>query len=308
MCFNKSKNITVFLNLLFFVVLGVFCSIFALLYISTFRYRLSEYNIVFLSSISISIITIVTIFTIIFFINAKQIIYKTFLITTVLFSISLVLLYLLKISGFFNKIKSVEQFRNYIYSFGSLAVFIFILCQFLQVVVLPIPSFITVGAGVLMFGPLRCAIYSCIGIIAGSLVAFFIGRVFGVKVVRWLIGEDSLQKGLKMIKGKDKIILTFMFLFPFFPDDVLCFVAGITSMSSVYFTVMIIIVRIICIFTSSYSLNNSFIPYNTWWGLMFWGIIFVATIFLTFIIYKKGEKIEKFIKNKFIKKNHIKSH
>ena len=33
------------------------------------------------------------------------------------------------------------------------AVILFILIQFLQVVVLPIPAFITVGAGVLLFGP-----------------------------------------------------------------------------------------------------------------------------------------------------------
>ena len=33
-------------------------------------------------------------------------------------------------------------------------------------------------------------------------------------MVSWIIGEKSLQKGLQLVKGKDTIVLTFMFLFP----------------------------------------------------------------------------------------------
>jgi uncharacterized membrane protein YdjX (TVP38/TMEM64 family) len=201
----------------------------------------------------------------------------------------------LKISGFLDRINSVEDFREYISSFGNYAVILFILIQFLQVIVLPIPSFITVGAGVLLFGALYGAIFSAIGIILGSVVAFIIGRFFGFKVAKWLVGEESLQKGLKSIRGKDKLILTFMFLFPFFPDDVLCFVAGITTVSATYFIIMICIVRVVTVFASSYSMNNSIIPYNTWWGILLWIVFFAATIVLTIIIYKYGEKIEKAI-------------
>ena len=92
-----------------------------------------------------------------------------------------------------------------------------------------------------------------------------------------------------------------MFLFPFFPDDLLCFVAGITTMSAAYFIVMIIVTRLISVFIGSYSMNNSIIPFDTWWGILLWLLIFAATVAITVFIYKKGEEIEKLFKRKFSK-------
>ena len=167
---------------------------------------------------------------------------------------------------------------------------------------LPIPGFITIGAGVALFGPFYGSIYSIIGIVSASIVAFFIGRVFGYKVASWLVGEESLKKGLQLVKGKDTVILTFMFLFPFFPDDVLCFVAGLSSMSVGYYLVMITITRTINVVVSSYSINGSIIPYDTWWGILIWVAIFVIVGAACYLIYKKGDKIEAWFKNLFKKK------
>ena len=88
-----------------------------------------------------------------------------------------------------------------------------------------------------------------------------------------------------------------MFLFPFFPDDVLCFVAGLSTISTTYFIIMIVICRIISITTTAYSINGSIIPYNTWWGITLWAVIFIVTVILAYLIYKYGDKIEKNIKN-----------
>ena len=90
-----------------------------------------------------------------------------------------------------------------------------------------------------------------------------------------------------------------MFLFPFFPDDVLCFVAGLSSMSVPYYIVMITITRIINIVVSSYSINGSLIPYDTWWGILIWIGVFVAVAALCYVVYKYGDKIEDFFAKKF---------
>ena len=287
--------------------LGCAGIVFAVLYIETFSNGfVAEYATV-LITVSSAIITVLTMLAIMFIGKTSGILHKLFFITVFLIASVLAVQYILKISGFLDKIDSVEDLRSYISSYGSYAALAFILIQFLQVVVLPIPAFITVGSGVLLFGPLYGAIYSCTGIILGSLVAFFIGRLFGVKVARWLVGQENLEKGLKTIKGKDKIILTFMFLFPFFPDDILCFVAGITTVSPLFFVIMIFITRIISVFASSYSMNNSIIPYDTWWGILLWIIFFIITILLTVLIYKKGDKIEKRFSNFLGKKKNKKS-
>lgn len=292
---EKINFIKSFLNIFLISLIGVVGIVFTVLYIETFSEGIwHEYSNIF-TAVSVGLISTLTILTLFFFKSNKNFIYKLFFIFIVFIMLMMCSLYLLKSSGILDKIDSVSDLRRYIESYNDYAVLLFILVQLLQVVVLPIPSFITVGAGVLLFGPFRGATYSVIGIVIGSLIAFFMGRIFGVKVAKWLVGEKGLNKGLSVIKGKDKIVLTAMFLFPFFPDDLLCFVAGITTINSMFFVVMIIITRVITIFVSSYSINNSLIPYDTWWGILLWVLFFAFTIIVTMLIYKKGDKIESLI-------------
>lgn len=306
MVFNKNNAFVKILLVVLFFLIGVLGIVFSFLYLDTFNEGVfKEYSIV-LKGLFFALITILTVLTASFYLDEKQLVYKLLFIITTFFTLLCVGLYFLNKSGLLHKFDSIDSFRKYIASFGVWTTVVFALCQFLQVVILPIPSFITVGAGVLLFGPFLSSCLSCVGIILGSLVGFFIGRKFGYKVAKWLVGEKNLEKALKMIKGKDKIILTFMFLFPFFPDDVLCFVAGITTVSASYFVIMIIIVRVVCIFAQSYSFNNSIIPYDTWWGILIWGIFFILTILMTFFIYKYGDKLSnrlKQIKSRKIKRN-----
>ena len=294
-CLSVLKNV---LSVVFISLNGLIGVVFAVLYLETFGEGfVSDYFDVILT-VTVVLITVFTMLAIIFLRRSDGLLYKLFLITVVSIAVVSVLLYALKVSGFLEKIDSVEDLRSFVSSFGGNAVLVFIALQFLQVVVLPIPAFITVAAGVLLFGAFKGAVFSCIGIIAGSFVAFFIGRVFGYRVAKWLVGKESLDKWLNKIKGKDKIVLTFMFLFPFFPDDVLCFVAGITTMSALFFSVMIVFTRLISVFATCYSLNNSIIPYNTWWGILLWILFIALTIVLTVLIYKKGDKIEKLFSRK----------
>lgn len=296
---GKKKSVRILgnvLSIIFISLTGLTGVIFTVMYLETFNNGfIADYFGVILA-VSVTGITVVTMLTIMLSRRSCGVMYKLCLITVVLISVCVLALYFLKVSGFLNKIDSVEALRKYVESYGKNAVWIFIILQFLQVVVLPIPAVITVAAGVLLFGAFKSAVYSCIGIIVGSLVAFFIGKVFGYKVAKWLVGKENLDKWLNVIKGKDKIILTFMFLFPFFPDDVLCFVAGITTMSPLFFIIMIFITRIISVFASCYSINGSIIPFNTWWGLVLWGIFVAVTVVLTVLIYKKGDKIERWFK------------
>ncbi len=200
-------------------------------------------------------------------------------------------------TGLITKINSIQALRDYIAQFGNMAVVLFILFCFLQVVVLPVPGSVAVAAGVALFGPLKCAIFSFIGIVTGSIAAFAIGRWVGYKAVKWILGKDTLDKWLKKIKGKDYLILSIMFLLPMFPDDVLCFVAGLSSMTWGYFIIMIVVTRLLSSFATAYSFG--LIPFNTWWGILIW-IILAAIIAISFwLVCKYSDKIDAFLKSKF---------
>ena len=296
---NSSNKIKKILLVIALVLLAGLTVLFSALYVNTFTGGFFYENKTLLLSTVTILVAVITTIALAFSTSQNRTVFKVSLVVLTIISLALLLVYFLKISGLADRIDSIEDLRNYVASFGYLAVIIYVVMNFLQVVVLPIPGFIAVGTGVALFGPLKTAIYSLIGILLGSFVAFFIGRVLGYKVVRWIVGKETLDKWLKSIKNKDKVVLTFMFLFPFFPDDVLCFVAGLSSMSSTYFLIMITVCRIISVVVSAYSLNGNVIPYTTWWGILLWILVFVLTALFTVYLYKNGDKIEKFFKKRF---------
>ena len=125
-------------------------------------------------------------------------------------------------------------------------------------------------------------------------MAFFIGRKLGYKAVAWIVEAETLKKWQKRLKGKDNLILTMMFILPLFPDDILCFIAGLSSMSKAYFLIMVTITRLIGIAATCYSIN--FIPWNTWWGLLLWGVVVVTLIGVFIFAYKYMGKWQLFMK------------
>lgn len=204
--------------------------------------------------------------------------------------------YVLLKTGFFAIVRDEAAFEKYLRSSGRFMPLIYIAFQFLQVVVLPVPGFVSTAAGVALFGPLKTALYSFVGVVLGSFTAFFIGRKLGYKAVSWMVGEDELKKWLGRVKGKDYLVLTLMFALPLFPDDVLCFIAGLSSMGWRYFSVMIVVTRVLAIVGTCYFVDV--IPFNTWWGLLIWGamIAFVVAIFI--VAYKNMDRLNDFFKNK----------
>ncbi|MBQ9513486.1 MAG: TVP38/TMEM64 family protein [Clostridia bacterium] len=280
------------------IIFGILSIVLFLLFLEKYDSGFLFNNKTLISSITVSVITAITILSVLLLFLDKEVLYKLFFIVSISVLFVIFLLFLFKITGLFDKIDSIEDLRSYISSFNGVSAIIFILIQFLQVVLLPIPSFITIGAGVILFGAFKSAVYSCIGIISGSIVAFIVGRIFGYKVATWIVGKKPLDKWLKSIKGKDKVILTFMFLLPFFPDDVLCFVAGLTTISFSFYIVMIFLTRITGVFVACYSINNSLIPYNTWWGIIIWCIIIFLLVTASIYISKHSDEIKIFKKRK----------
>ncbi|MBE5753503.1 MAG: TVP38/TMEM64 family protein, partial [Clostridiales bacterium] len=203
-----------------------------------------------------------------FYVKGFDSIYKVFISGFVLIISVLAVLYLMLETGFFEVINSTEKFKEYLEGAGAWMSVAYIVLQFLQVLILPIPSFVSVAVGVALFGAIRTLIFSYLAIVPASIIAFFVGRKLGTKAVAWMIGKDTLEKWQKKLKGKDNLILSTMFLLPLFPDDILCFVAGLSSMSNKYFIVMILICRLVNLTGTTFSIN--FIPFNTWWGICLW--------------------------------------
>ena len=211
--------------------------------------------------------------------------------------------FILQRTGFFEMIDTPEKLQEYLEKSGVWMPIFYIVLQFLQVVILPIPSIVSTVAGVALFGAFWAMIYSLAGILIGSITAFFIGRRLGNKAVSWIIGNEMLSKWQKKLKGKDTIVLSLMFVLPLFPDDVLCFIAGLSTMSTRYFLVVVLLTRLLGIFATCYSVN--FIPFTTWWGIILWLVFAVLVIAVGIILYRKMDSIQHLLKrrSKKCKKN-----
>ncbi len=234
-----------------------------------------------------------------FVLSGKEVWYKSALSALILVVFALVVLFFLQRTGFFEVIQDENSLREYLAQKGAWMPVIYVILQYLQVVILPIPSVVSTLAGVALFGPFQTTIYSLIGVLLGSFTGFFIGKKLGNKAVAWMIGEDTMIKWQKKIKGKDYLLLTLMFILPVFPDDVLCFVAGLSTMTLRYFSVMIVISRILQISVTCYSID--LIPFNTWWGLLIWGVFFAVLLAGFLVVYKNIDKIQEWISKRFSK-------
>ena len=233
----------------------------------------------------------------------KRILFKSIITVFVGTLFCLGVLFALQKSGFFNVVKDKESFSNYLQKAGAWMPTVYIVLQYLQVVILPIPGVVSTAVGVALFGPFLTILYSLIGILLGSFTAFYIGRKLGGKAVAWLIGDETLSAWQKKLKGKDNFVLTLMFLLPMFPDDILCFIAGLSTMTIRYFIIMITVSRVFAVTATCYSFQ--FIPFNTWWGILLWGILFAGIIIAFVLIYKNMDVIQKKLSKRKRKKKNI---
>ncbi len=207
---------------------------------------------------------------------------------------------IMKKTGFWEEINSMEKIREWVLSGGVFSFLIFILLQILQTTILQIPAIFVTIAGALIFGRWPAFIMSYIAVMIGSLIMFWIGRKAGRKFLNWLVGEETANKWIdRMSNGKYLFFL--MMLFPLFPDDILCVVAGLTKMSFPFFFWTNILARGLGIACTVFFGSGAIIPFHGW-GLIVWGILIVLVIILFYLSVKYKDKIDEIIKLMFKRK------
>lgn len=227
---------------------------------------------------------------------------KIFFVTYIFLSIFVIGYCLLYRFGILQTISSVESLKNLILSTEEKGIYIYILIQALQVIIIPVPASIICIVGSLIYGPFLGAIYCSIGVLVGSFTSFILGKTFGYNIVKWIAGKENTDKYSQIIRKRGGFFLTIAFLLPMFPDDILCWIAGITNMKFKTFSIITIITRPIGVICMSYFGGGHIIPFAGW-GIYVWSILLVFIIAIVILIYKYQEKMQNYIINKlFLKK------
>lgn len=144
-------------------------------------------------------------------------------------------------------------------SFGLLAHLCFILIQIVQVVLPVIPGGASCLVGVMAFGAVGGFIYNYVGLVLGSICSFLLSRKFGMSIINKLFKEKDIKKALdKINNSKYDLIFFLIILLPGLPDDLFCYISGITKMSLKKFTLIILICKPLTLLV--YSICFQFFP------------------------------------------------
>jgi uncharacterized membrane protein YdjX (TVP38/TMEM64 family) len=184
----------------------------------------------------------------------------------------------------FSSRESLQQFVHQFDPYGPLA---FFLIQSFQVIAAPIPGNITALAGGALFGLWTGFALSTAGLIAGSVAAFFIARVYGRPLVERFVRPDLIDRYIDSVAERHFVLLFLVFLFPFFPDDALCLIAGITALPFHVFLLLVLLGRPPGMFVS--SLVGSGIAVVPWWG---WVIIAGVSAVVLFFAYRYKDVLD----------------
>ena len=223
----------------------------------------------------------------------KRKIIRFFITAFVIAAILLAVFLPLNFSGVLDKVDTPEELKDLILSGGVWSYAIYFVFQFLQATILPLPAFVSTVAGALVFGPWIASLISFLAILLASVVMFWLGRKVGKKLIYWIAGEKDGKKWEEKL-GKGKFVFFLMMLFPIFPDDILCLVAGTTAISFRFFIITMLIARPIGILTTSFIGSGTLIPFSGW-GIPVWIVLGILMIIAFYLSIKYQDKIENFV-------------
>lgn len=146
-------------------------------------------------------------------------------------------------TGFFACIGSLDAMRDYIQRFSPFSHLFYLVIQLLSVLIAPIPSNITALAGAVLFGTWPAFLMTWIAVAAGSMLVFFLARTLGQSFAERLVSQKVTKRYLDVIRRKRDIVLILVFLFPFFPDDLICILAGLTDIPAHRFFLIVLLTR-----------------------------------------------------------------
>ena len=128
--------------------------------------------------------------------------------------------------------------REMLNQWGVLGPLVFIVIQGLQVLIAPIPGEVTGLLGGFVFGLWLGFVYSTVGLTAGSLFAFWVGRQIGAPLVRRLVNPQTWARIGFIVEAEGAVLCFIIYLIPGLPKDIVCYLFGLSPMPFWIFAVV----------------------------------------------------------------------
>jgi uncharacterized membrane protein YdjX (TVP38/TMEM64 family) len=213
---------------------------------------------------------------------------KTIKILTALVLITLSILYRESIVDFFNFITDQQAVSSYLQSFGALGPVVLFCLLVAQVFVAVIPGHALMVTAGYVYGSTGLMVVIA-STILGSQIAFTIARRYGRDLIYKLASPAVINKWDKTARHQGIIFYFFSFVLPIFPSDLMCYVAGLATISPRRFFVANVLGRTCCaVFITLIGIYGMNPP--IWFWLL--AAFVISAFFGGWAIYKKTNGLQ----------------
>jgi uncharacterized membrane protein YdjX (TVP38/TMEM64 family) len=127
-----------------------------------------------------------------------------------------------------------------------------------------------------------------VGLTLGSVLAFWVARKFGMRLVEKVVKKHYIDKFNFFVTHKGLYITFVMFLLPGFPKDALCYFLGLTRLRFLDFLLMNLFGRFPG--TLILTMQGSAVRTEHWWEL-FW-LIIIMVVMIVALYFSRNYIIE----------------
>lgn len=213
---------------------------------------------------------------------------KTIKILAVLALVTLALIYREPIADYLKIITDQQSVSAYLKSYGPLGPIVLFVLLVAQVFVAVIPGHALMVTAGYVYGPVGLLVV-IISTILGSQVAFLIARKYGRGLIYKLASPKIIERWNSTARHQGIIFYFFSFVLPIFPSDLMCYVAGLASISPRRFFIANMLGRTCCaIFVTLIGIYGMHPP--VWFWVM--AVIGISSFFAGWAIYKRKNSLQ----------------
>jgi uncharacterized membrane protein YdjX (TVP38/TMEM64 family) len=213
----------------------------------------------------------------------------------VLLGLILILYWRIQIFEMIKMIADREAIAAYLQQFGVVGPILLFIIIALQVFLAIIPGHAFMVAGGYIYGLLMGFVITQFSTVIASQLAFLLTRKYGRPLVERIAPASVINQWNKLVQSQGVVFFIFAFILPIFPNDLMCFIAGLSLISPKKFFLANFLGRLPCaIFITLIGSHGFELP------LYFWVLIVSVMVLLSVFWKKFSTKFERiFLKKQF---------
>ncbi len=159
-----------------------------------------------------------------------------------------------------------------------------------QTIVAPIPGQVINFVAGYLFGLGPGLLYSWMGLVAGTTLAMLLARYAGRPLVQRIVDHKLVAKVDGLARNRGLRFFFLFFLIPGLPDDILCFVAGLTPLPLRVLVLFSAIARLPGLFASVWlGAYAEHLPWPLWIALAVSGVVAL------WVVWRYSDRLERLL-------------